>query len=163
MQIKKVTSTGWWVRKAWEQPCWEGLGSTGGCDAGHDPAVCAGSLGCIPSSVGTGRGGGFCPSTPLCWDPPGSPASSSGALSTELTWSCWSGARGWQSQEWSKGWNPSPVRKGWESGGYSAWRREGSGKSLLQPSSTERRPIRKTWTNFLSGPVAIGQGAMVLN
>jgi len=23
-------------------------------------------LGCIPSSVGTGRGGGFCPSAPLC-------------------------------------------------------------------------------------------------
>ena len=25
-----------------------------------------GALGCIPSSVGTGRGRGFCPSAPLC-------------------------------------------------------------------------------------------------
>jgi len=24
------------------------------------------ALGCIPSSVGTGRGRGFCPSAPLC-------------------------------------------------------------------------------------------------
>jgi len=35
----------------------------------------------------------------------------------------------------SEGWSTSPVRKDWESWG-SAWRREGSGKALLQPSST---------------------------
>ena len=41
-----------------------------------------------------GRGTGFCPSTSLCSDPTWSPASSSGALSTRKTWSCWSRARG---------------------------------------------------------------------
>ena len=51
-------------------------------------------LGCIPSSVGTGWGRGFCPSAPLWWDPTSSPASSSGTFSTRQTWSCWSGARG---------------------------------------------------------------------
>ena len=40
-----------------------------------------------------------CPSTPLWWDPPWSPASSSGAPSTRRTWSCWSGARGGPSND----------------------------------------------------------------
>ena len=35
---------------------------------------------------------GFCPSAPLLWDLPGSPSSSSGALSTGQTWTCWSRA-----------------------------------------------------------------------
>ena len=37
------------------------------------------------------RGRGFCPSAPLWQDLPGSPASSSGALGTGETWTCWSG------------------------------------------------------------------------
>ena len=41
-----------------------------------------------------GWGRGLCASTPLRWDPPGSPAYSSGAFSTGKTWSCWSGCRG---------------------------------------------------------------------
>ena len=41
-----------------------------------------------------GRGRAFCPSAPLWWDPTWSPVSSSGALSTGQTWSCWSGSRG---------------------------------------------------------------------
>ena len=61
------------------------------CALAAQQASCA--LGCIPSSVGTGWGRGSCPSAPLCWDPPGSLASSSGALSTGQSWSCWSGAR----------------------------------------------------------------------
>jgi len=43
----------------------------------------------------------FCPSTPLCWDPTWSPASSFGALSTGNTWSCWSGSRAGP-QKWSE-------------------------------------------------------------
>ena len=39
------------------------------------------------------------PSAPLCWDPPGSPASSSGALSTGQSWSWWSGAGGGPSND----------------------------------------------------------------
>ena len=61
-----------------------------------------------------GWGRGFCPSAPLCWDPFGSPVSSSGALSKGQTWTCWSGAGGGP-QKWSEGWNTSPRRKGWES------------------------------------------------
>ena len=41
-----------------------------------------------------GRGRGFCPATLLWWDLTWSPASSSGALSTEKTWTCWSGSGG---------------------------------------------------------------------
>ena len=81
------------------------------------------------------RGRGFCPSTLLWWDPARSLMSSSGALSTGKTWTCWSRSRGGQDKS-SEAWNPSPVRKGWESQGCSAWRREGSGFTLLQPSST---------------------------
>ena len=35
-----------------------------------------------------------------------------------------------------EGWNTSPVKKGRESWGCSAWRREGSWETLLQPAST---------------------------
>ena len=38
-----------------------------------------------------GQGRGFCPSAPVWWDPIWSPASSSGALSTGKTWTCWAG------------------------------------------------------------------------
>ena len=41
-------------------------------------------------------------------------------------------------QKWSEGWSTPPMRKGWESWGCSAWRREGSTETLLQPSSTHR-------------------------
>jgi len=39
-------------------------------------------------------------------------------------------------QKWSQGWNTSSMKKGWESWGCSAWRREGSGETSLQHSST---------------------------
>ena len=50
-------------------------------------------LGCIRRAWPAGWRRGFCPSAPLWWDPPRSPASSSGALSKGQTWTCWSGAR----------------------------------------------------------------------
>jgi len=76
-----------------------------------------------------GRGRGLCPSTLLWWDPTWSPASSSGALSTGKTWTCWSGSRGGL-QKRSEGWSTSPMRKGWESWGCSNWRRAGSKKTF---------------------------------
>ena len=52
-----------------------------------------------PAAWVAGRGRGFCPSSLLWWDPTRSPTSSSGALSTGQTWSCWSGARGGHSHD----------------------------------------------------------------
>jgi len=58
------------------------------------------ALGCIPSIVGTRQGGGGSDPLPCSGEtPPGSPASSSGALSTGQTWSCWSRARGGPSND----------------------------------------------------------------
>ena len=54
--------------------------------------------------------------TLLWWELTWSLASSSGALSTGKTWTCWSRSRGGP-QKWSEGWNISPMRKGWESWG----------------------------------------------
>jgi len=42
---------------------------------------------------------GILPLCPALLRPPGSPASSSGALSTGQTWSCWNGARGGPSND----------------------------------------------------------------
>jgi len=42
----------------------EKLAMTRQCALTAPKANCA--LGCIPSSLGTGRGRGFCPSAPLC-------------------------------------------------------------------------------------------------
>ena len=41
-----------------------------------------------------GWGRGFCPFTPLWWDPTWSPASSSGVPNISRTWTCWRGSRG---------------------------------------------------------------------
>jgi len=59
-----------------------------------------------------GQGRCFCPST-LVEIPPGvqHPASSSGALSTGKTWTCWSGSRGGP-QKLSEGRSTSSMRKG---------------------------------------------------
>ena len=101
----------------------------------------------------------FCPSTPLSWDPTWSPASSSEALSTGKTWTCWSGS-GRGLQKWSEEWNTSPIRTGWDIWASSAWRREGSAGTLEQPSSTWRGPTGKLERDFLQGQVVIGQGVM---
>jgi len=39
-------------------------------------------------------------------------------------------------QRYSEGWSTSPMKKGWRSWAGSAWGREGSGETSLQPSST---------------------------
>ena len=91
-----------------------------------------------------------------------SPASSSGALSTGGTWTCWSRSRR-GSQQQSEGWNASPTTKDWDSWGCSACRREGCGETLQQPFSTWRGPTRKLKRDFLQGPVVTGQGIIPLN
>jgi len=57
------------------------------------------TLGCIPSSMGSRVREGIVPLCPALLRPPGSPASSSGTLSTGQTWSCWSGVRGGPSND----------------------------------------------------------------
>jgi len=66
-------------------------------------------------------------------------------------------------QRWSKGWSTSPMRKDWESWGYSACRREGSGETSEQPSSSWREPTGKMGKIFSAGLVAIGQGVIALD
>lgn len=62
---------------------------------------------------------------------------------------------------WSSSKDVPPMRTGWESSDCSAWRKHGSEETFQQPSSTKRGPIRKTGTDYLAGPVATKQGAMV--
>ena len=81
------------------------------------------------------QGRWFCRSALLGWDPTCSSVSSSGALSTGKTWTCWSRSREGL-KKWSEGWKTSPIRTGWESWGCSACRREGFRKALLRPFST---------------------------
>ena len=49
-----------------------------------------------------------------------------------------------------------PCVRGWGSWVCSAWRREGSGETSLQPSSTWRELISRKGSNFLHGPIVIG-------
>jgi len=108
-----------------------------------------------------GWGMGFCPFTPLSWDPTWSPASSSGAPNIRRTWMCWSGSRG-TPRRWSESWSTSPTRTGWGSWGCSAWRREGSGVTLEQLPVPEGAD-RKGGGGFSQGGVVIRQGGMALN
>jgi len=99
---------------------------------------------------------------PLCSalvDPAWSTASSYGALSTGKTWTCGIGSRGGPENDQRAG-APLLMKK---NECCSAWRKEGSGDSLLQPFSTYSGLIRKKRTNFLPGPVVTGQGVMFLN
>ena len=77
-----------------------------------------------------GWGREFCPSALLWWDLTWSPVSSSEALSTRRTRTCWSRSRGGP-QKSSEGWSASSIRKGWESWGCSVWKREDSSKSYI--------------------------------
>ena len=116
--------------------------------------------GCIPSSVGTGRGGGLCPSAPLCWDPPGvlrpalepSAQDRDGAVGAGLE----------EPQRWSEGWNPSAGRRGWESCGCSAWGGEGCGETWEQlpvPGGAARELEMGLWQGY----GVTGQGVMAVN
>ena len=55
------------------------------------------------------------------------------------------------------------CEEGGESWGCWAWRREGFGQTLPQPSSTWRGPRGRMERDFLQGPVVTGQGVMALN
>jgi len=68
-------------------------------------------LDCIKEAWPAGQEREFCPSAPLWCNPTCSPASSSGALSTGKTWTCWKGSRRGP-QKSSEGCNSSLVRKG---------------------------------------------------
>ena len=101
-QVRAIpsTSTGWAEnglraalrRKAWGY--WWMRSSTWPCNVCLQPrrstVFQAASKEACPSCWGRW----FCSSTLLWWDPTCSPASSSGALSTGKTWTCWSRSRG---------------------------------------------------------------------
>lgn len=54
-------------------------------------------------------------------------------------------------------------RQGWENWGGSAWRKEGYGETLEQPSSTYRGAIKELERDFLEGHEVIGQWEMDSN
>ena len=163
--IPRINESGRWTD--WEQPCWEGLGDTGGHKNGHEPVMCDWSPESQPypglnqKKCGQQTDGGHFDSL-LWWEPAWSTASSSGALSIAKRWTCWRGSRGGP-RKLSEGWNTSPMRKGWESWGYSAFRRQDFGDTTYEPSSTWRGPTRKLERDFLQGHVVIEQGVVALN
>ena len=102
------------------------------------------------------------------WCPPGSILSPSALLLWSSIWSTASrsqykkdvGLLEWvkrRPQMWSEGWSTSPVKISWGSWAYSAWRRESSSETSLQPSNTWSRRE----TNFLRGLIVIERGGMV--
>ena len=158
--------TGSW--RNWEWPCGENLGAAGGWKAGHEltniwlqPRCATISWAASKEVWPADRRRWFCPSILLWWDPTWSTASSTGALSTGKTWTCWSGSKG-GSQKWSEEWNTSPMRKGWESWACWAWGREGSRKTLLQPFNIWKECKRDVGTDCFIGPVVKGQGVFRL-
>jgi len=75
---------------------------------------------------------------PLCSTlvrPPGSPASSSGALSTRQNWSCWSRARGGHSNDPRAG-TPLLGGKAGTTGAVQPGEEKALGRPLEQPAST---------------------------
>ena len=104
---------------------------------------------------------GFCPSAPLWWGPTGSPASSSGALSTGQNWSCWSGARGGHSNDlragtpllWGKAGRVGAVQPG---GVRRLW------GNFIASFQYLKGPTRKLDRDFWHGHVVTGEGVMAL-
>jgi len=142
------TNTGWvenvWRaaqrRKTWG--CWLTRSSTWPSNVRLQPRKLILSWATSKETWPAGQRKGFCPYTPIWWGPTWSTVSSSGALSTRKTSTCWSGSRGGP-QRWSEDWNIFAMRKDWESWGCSAWSREGwiqIGWGFEQPGLLEGVP-----------------------
>ena len=91
----------------------------------------------------------------LCWDPTRSPVSSSGALSTGKTWTCWSGDRGGHKSDqragapllWGNAERDGVVQPGEENA---------PGRPYCSLSVLTGGLIRKMETKFLARPIATG-------
>jgi len=92
-------------------------------------------LGCIPRSVGSRVREWILSLCPALVRPPENPASSSGALSTGQTWSCWSGARGGPSNDPRAG---TPLLEG--KAGRAGAVQPGEGKAPGRPYSGRPAP-----------------------
>ena len=137
------TNTGWakyglraaLTRRTWE--CWLMRGLAWPGNVHSQPRKPTISWAVSHAAWPGGWGRGFCPSVLLWWDPTCSPASSSGAFSTEKTWTCCSRSRGGHKKDPRAG---APLLWGQAERVGAVWprRREGCGETLLQPSSTWR-------------------------
>ena len=128
-----VQAGGW---RDWEQPFWEGLGGTGGWEAQHDLAMCAGSPEgqpwLHPQQCGHWAREGILPLCPALLRPPRESCVQLWSPQHRTELELWERGRR-RSQQWSEGWSPSAGRRGWESWGRAAWGREGSGETWLWP------------------------------
>ena len=95
-----------------------------------------------------GQGRGSCSFTLLWWDLIWSTASSSGALSTGKTWTCWSRSRG-GSQKWSEGWNTSYEERLRELGLFSLEKRRLQ-RDLAAAFQYLKRPASKLQRDFFT-------------
>ena len=139
-------------RTYWKHPCGEGLGSLMQCVLAAWKA--SGILGGVTSRL---RVQGDClpllclsevPSIVQC------PSMGTGRMWSYINISR-EGPRGCL-----KGWSTSPMKKSWVSW---AWRREGSRKSSLWPSSTKKELTSRRGSNFSHSLKVIGWGGEALN
>jgi len=86
--------------------------------------------GCIPSSVGSRARKAI---LPLCSTPTGSPVSSSGALRTGKTWTCWSRSRGGHKDDLRAG-TPLLGGKAERAGVVQPGEEKAAGRPFLWPS-----------------------------
>jgi len=88
-----------------------------------------------PQRHGQQGKGGILPLCSVLMRPPRSPVSSSGALSTGQSWSCWSGARGGHSND-SRAGTPLLGGKAERAGAAQPAEEKALGETLEQPAST---------------------------